>query len=71
MVLAKRNLCFCHCFINLIMVQDFKDTLQDVRPSVSQDELRIYNNRNNQFGSYKPFKTETGELIQSYHIYYH
>ena len=32
-------------------VQDFKDTLHEVRPSVSPNELRIYNNRNNQFGS--------------------
>ncbi|KFK33635.1 hypothetical protein AALP_AA5G039300 [Arabis alpina] len=34
-----------------VTLQDFKDALQEVRPSVSQNELGIYDNWNNQFGS--------------------
>ncbi|KAH0852327.1 hypothetical protein HID58_090857 [Brassica napus] len=34
-----------------LIEHDFKDTLQEVRPSVSQNELGIYDNWNNQFGS--------------------
>lgn len=32
-------------------LQDFKDALQEVRPSVSPNELGIYENWNKQFGS--------------------
>lgn len=37
--------------MRLVTLQDFKDALQEVRPSVSQNELGIYDNWNNQFGS--------------------
>nr|AJW67350.1 FIGL1 [Arabidopsis thaliana] len=37
--------------MRLVTLQDFKDALQEVRPSVSQNELGIYENWNNQFGS--------------------
>ncbi|CAH2045256.1 unnamed protein product [Thlaspi arvense] len=37
--------------MGLVTLQDFKDALQEVRPSVSQNELGIYDNWNNQFGS--------------------
>ncbi|CDY34177.1 BnaA02g28630D [Brassica napus] len=37
--------------MRIVTLQDFKDTLQEVRPSVSQNELGIYDNWNNQFGS--------------------
>ncbi|CAN8266288.1 unnamed protein product [Cochlearia groenlandica] len=37
--------------MRLVTLQDFKDALQEVRPSVSQSELGIYDNWNNQFGS--------------------
>jgi len=34
-----------------VMFQDFKSALQEVRPSVSQNELAIYEEWNRQFGS--------------------
>lgn len=34
-----------------VTLQDFKDALQEVRPSVSPNELGIYENWNKQFGS--------------------
>ncbi|KAL9241739.1 hypothetical protein vseg_015812 [Gypsophila vaccaria] len=34
-----------------VTLQDFRDALQEVRPSVSPSELGIYENWNNQFGS--------------------
>ncbi|CAA7046531.1 unnamed protein product [Microthlaspi erraticum] len=37
--------------MGFVTLQDFKDALQEVRPSVSQSELGIYDNWNNQFGS--------------------
>ncbi|KAL1210119.1 ATPase family AAA domain-containing protein FIGL1 [Cardamine amara subsp. amara] len=37
--------------MRLVTLQDFKDALQEVRPSVSPNELGIYDNWNNQFGS--------------------
>ncbi|CAH1437790.1 unnamed protein product [Lactuca virosa] len=34
-----------------VTLKDFKDALKEVRPSVSRNELRIYEEWNNQFGS--------------------
>ncbi|KAL7615214.1 hypothetical protein Lser_V15G07857 [Lactuca serriola] len=40
-----------------VTLQDFKDALQEVRPSVSQNELGKYEEWNNQFGSLSTSKT--------------
>nr|GEW51947.1 ATPase family AAA domain-containing protein FIGL1-like [Tanacetum cinerariifolium] len=38
-------------------LSDFEDSLQEVRPSVSPDELNTYEEWNNQFASLSPSKT--------------
>ncbi|GKA19218.1 fidgetin-like protein 1 [Tanacetum coccineum] len=40
-----------------VTLQDFEDSLQEVRPSVSPDELDTYEEWNNQFGSLSSSKT--------------
>nr|GEZ55881.1 fidgetin-like protein 1 [Tanacetum cinerariifolium] len=48
-----------------VTLQDFEDSLQEVRPSVSPDELDTYEEWNNQFGSLSSSKTSDSSQHRS------